>query len=55
MCFPFFPCRALQFAALHGVRSVNEVYPLDKTPEAFQRMMSGEARFRVVLDCASTA
>ena len=31
------------------VRSMNEVYPLDRVNEAYQRMMSGEARFRVVL------
>jgi D-arabinose 1-dehydrogenase-like Zn-dependent alcohol dehydrogenase len=28
---------------------MNEVYPLEKTAEAYDRMMSGKARFRVVL------
>ncbi len=39
----------LKFSALEGVRSMNEVYPLEKAEEAYQRMMSGKARFRVVL------
>lgn len=40
---------ALAFCALSGVRSMNEVFPLDRAGEAFERMMSGKARFRVVL------
>jgi alcohol dehydrogenase len=28
---------------------MNEIYPLDKAQEAYERMMSGKARFRVVL------
>jgi D-arabinose 1-dehydrogenase-like Zn-dependent alcohol dehydrogenase len=39
----------LAFAAQTGVRSMNEVYPLERAGEAFERMMSGKARFRVVL------
>ena len=39
----------LAFSALTGVRSMNEVYPLARAAEAYDRMMSGEARFRVVL------
>ncbi len=39
----------LKFSVLTGVRSMNEVYPLDKVAEAYDRMMSGKARFRVVL------
>ena len=39
----------LNFSALAGVRSLNEVYPLEKVTEAYERMMSGKARFRVVL------
>jgi D-arabinose 1-dehydrogenase-like Zn-dependent alcohol dehydrogenase len=39
----------LNFAVLQGVRSRNEVYPLERAPEAYDRMMSGKARFRVVL------
>jgi propanol-preferring alcohol dehydrogenase len=39
----------LSFSALTGVKSMNEVYPLDRVEEAYDRMMSGQARFRVVL------
>jgi D-arabinose 1-dehydrogenase-like Zn-dependent alcohol dehydrogenase len=39
----------LKFSALQGVKSMNEVYPLEKAAEAYERMMSGKARFRVVL------
>lgn len=39
----------LKFSVLTGVRSMNEVYPLEKAAEAYDRMMSGKARFRVVL------
>lgn len=39
----------LRFAALTGVRPMIETYPLEKAPEGFDRMMSGNARFRVVL------
>jgi alcohol dehydrogenase/propanol-preferring alcohol dehydrogenase len=39
----------LNFSVLTGVRSMNEVYPLEKAGEAYERMMSGKARFRVVL------
>lgn len=39
----------LRFAALEGVASMNEVYPLEKAQAAYDRMMSGKARFRVVL------
>ena len=39
----------LAFSVLTGVRSMNEMYPLDKVNEAYDRMMSGKARFRVVL------
>jgi D-arabinose 1-dehydrogenase-like Zn-dependent alcohol dehydrogenase len=39
----------LQFAELSGVRPMIETYPLEKAGEAFARMMSGKAQFRVVL------
>jgi alcohol dehydrogenase/propanol-preferring alcohol dehydrogenase len=39
----------LSFSVLTGVRSMNELFPLDKAAEAYDRMMLGEARFRVVL------
>jgi len=39
----------LAFSVLSGVRSMNEVYPLERVAEAYERMESGKARFRVVL------
>jgi len=39
----------LAFSALTGVRPMTEVFPLERAAEAYERMMSGEARFRVVL------
>jgi D-arabinose 1-dehydrogenase-like Zn-dependent alcohol dehydrogenase len=39
----------LAFSVAQGVTSRNEVFPLEKASEAFDRMMSGKARFRVVL------
>jgi len=39
----------LTFSARTGVRSMNETFPLERVAEAYERMMSGDARFRVVL------
>ena len=39
----------LAFSVLSGVRSMNEVFPLDRVAEGYERMMSGKARFRVIL------
>jgi D-arabinose 1-dehydrogenase-like Zn-dependent alcohol dehydrogenase len=39
----------LRFAELTGVRAMIETYPLEKAAEAYARMMSGKAQFRVVL------
>jgi alcohol dehydrogenase len=39
----------LKFSLLTGVKSMNEVLPLERANEAYERMMSGKARFRVVL------
>jgi D-arabinose 1-dehydrogenase-like Zn-dependent alcohol dehydrogenase len=39
----------LSFCKLTGVRSMNEVFPLERAAEAYDHMMSGKARFRVVL------
>jgi D-arabinose 1-dehydrogenase-like Zn-dependent alcohol dehydrogenase len=39
----------LRFAELSGVRPMIETYPLEQAGEAYARMMSGEAQFRVVL------
>jgi D-arabinose 1-dehydrogenase-like Zn-dependent alcohol dehydrogenase len=43
----------LAFSALAGIRSMNEVFPLERVDEAYERMMSGKARFRAVLTMAS--
>ncbi len=42
----------LNFSAMTGVRPRIEVYPLRRAAEAYDRMMSGKARFRVVLQVA---
>src|SRR5436309_13906153 len=39
----------LAFSLRAGVRPMNETYPLERASEAYDRMMSGKARFRVVL------
>jgi D-arabinose 1-dehydrogenase-like Zn-dependent alcohol dehydrogenase len=39
----------LRFAELSGVRPMIETYPLERADEAYARMMSGKAQFRVVL------
>jgi D-arabinose 1-dehydrogenase-like Zn-dependent alcohol dehydrogenase len=39
----------LRFAELSGVRPMIETYPLDQAEQAYARMMSGKAQFRVVL------
>src|SRR5215831_1239305 len=39
----------LAFSARTGVRSMNETFPLERVAEAYDRMMSGKARFRDVL------
>ncbi|MGB9256589.1 MAG: alcohol dehydrogenase [Candidatus Korobacteraceae bacterium] len=39
----------LRFSELTGVRPMIETYPLEKAGEAYERMMSGKAEFRVVL------
>jgi D-arabinose 1-dehydrogenase-like Zn-dependent alcohol dehydrogenase len=40
---------ALHFSVLTGVRPMIETYPLDRAADAYARMLSGKARFRVVL------
>jgi alcohol dehydrogenase/propanol-preferring alcohol dehydrogenase len=40
----------LSFSAANDVHSMNEVFPLEQAAEAYDRMMSGKARFRVVLN-----
>ena len=39
----------LHFSELTGVRPMIETYPLEQAAEAYARMLSGKARFRVVL------
>src|SRR5437763_8466696 len=39
----------LAFSVRTGVRSMNETFPLERVSAAYDRMMSGKARFRVVL------
>jgi D-arabinose 1-dehydrogenase-like Zn-dependent alcohol dehydrogenase len=40
----------LNFSVLSGVRSMNEVFPLDRATEAYDHMLSGKVRFRAVLN-----
>jgi propanol-preferring alcohol dehydrogenase len=42
----------LALALAHGIRPLTEVIPLEDAPKAYERMMSGKARFRVVLKVA---
>ncbi|BBX38238.1 alcohol dehydrogenase [Mycolicibacterium mageritense DSM 44476 = CIP 104973] len=44
----------LAFSAATGVTPMVEVMPFDEAPKAYDRMMSGQARFRVVLDVAGS-
>jgi D-arabinose 1-dehydrogenase-like Zn-dependent alcohol dehydrogenase len=39
----------LHFSKLTGVRPMIETYPLERASEAYARMLSGSAQFRVVL------
>jgi D-arabinose 1-dehydrogenase-like Zn-dependent alcohol dehydrogenase len=39
----------MRFSALTGVAAMIETYPLTRATEAYQRMLSGKARFRVVI------
>ena len=40
----------LRFSARAGIRPMIETFPLERAAEGYERMMSGKARFRVVLD-----
>jgi propanol-preferring alcohol dehydrogenase len=44
---------SLAFSLARGIRPIIEVLPLSEAPKAYERMMSGKARFRVVLDAAA--
>jgi D-arabinose 1-dehydrogenase-like Zn-dependent alcohol dehydrogenase len=39
----------LKFSVLSGVRPMIETFPLEKAADAYDRMMSGKARFRAVI------
>jgi alcohol dehydrogenase/propanol-preferring alcohol dehydrogenase len=39
----------MKFSAMTGVRPMTEIFPLEKAQEAYDRMMSNKARFRVVI------
>lgn len=39
----------LRFSSLAGVAAMIETMPLEQAPEAYRKMMSGQARFRIVL------
>jgi alcohol dehydrogenase/propanol-preferring alcohol dehydrogenase len=39
----------LNFSALTAIKPMTETYPLEQAEQAYDRMMSGKARFRVVL------
>jgi D-arabinose 1-dehydrogenase-like Zn-dependent alcohol dehydrogenase len=39
----------LSFSVLSGVRSINEVFPLECAADAYESMISGKAGFRCVL------
>ena len=39
----------MRFSAMTGVRPMTETFPLEKITEAYERMMSNKARFRVVI------
>ena len=43
----------LKFSAPSGVRPMVEVLPLDQAPQAYEKMMRGDARFRMVLSMTS--
>ena len=43
----------MAFSVVSGVRSRNEIFPLERADEGYERMMSGKARFRAVLSIAS--
>jgi propanol-preferring alcohol dehydrogenase len=43
----------LAFSVARGIHPMTEVLPLSKAPEAYERMLSGHARFRIVLDTSA--
>lgn len=51
---PYESEKALDFSVLAGVRPMIEVMPLEQADAAYQRMKSGDVRFRMVLSMADT-
>ncbi len=43
----------LAFVLAHGIRPAVEVLPFEQAMDGYERMLSGKARFRVVLDVAA--
>ena len=43
------PPTSMKFSARTGVRPMIETFPLEQAAEAYDRMMSNKARFRVVI------
>jgi alcohol dehydrogenase len=43
----------LLFSQRHGIACMNEIFPLEEAQTAYERMMSGTSRFRVVLKIAA--
>jgi D-arabinose 1-dehydrogenase-like Zn-dependent alcohol dehydrogenase len=39
----------MRFSALEGIKPMIETFPLTEAAKGYERMMSGDARFRVVL------
>lgn len=44
----------LAFSLANGISPMVEVMPFEEAPKAYERMLSGQARFRVVLDVAGS-
>ena len=42
----------MKFSVLTGVEPMIETFPLEQAQQAYERMMTGEARFRVVIKVA---
>lgn len=47
---PVMTMKMLDFCARHGIAPVTELYPMSRVNEAIQRLDSGKARFRIVLE-----
>lgn len=43
----------MNFCAQTGIRSMNEIFPLEGAAEAYDRMMNGKVHFRAVLTTGS--